>query len=131
MLKAQNMTEEKKTVVILATVAGDIHDIGKNIVALLLRNHGFEVVDLGADVSTQKIIAEIKKHKDPIVGLSALMTTTMVNMKTVIEAVKKENLSCRFMTGGAVVTTAYAQSIGAQYAKDGVAAVKVAQKIKS
>jgi len=131
MLKEQNITPEKKTVVILATVAGDIHDIGKNIVALLLRNHGFEVVDLGADVSTQKIIAEIKKHERPIVGLSALMTTTMVNMKSVVEAVKKENINCSFMVGGAVVTGAYAQSIGAQYARDGVAAVKVVQNIKS
>jgi len=130
LLKGQAVTPEKKTVVILATVEGDIHDIGKNIVALLLRNHGFDVVDLGADVSTQKIISEIKKHEASIVGLSALMTTTMINMKKVIEAAKKEKLNCRFMVGGAVVTGIYAQTIGAQYARDGVAAVKVAQTIK-
>jgi 5-methyltetrahydrofolate--homocysteine methyltransferase len=127
LLREQSDEAKKKTVVILATVEGDIHDIGKNIVALLLRNHGFDVVDLGADVSTQKIVNEIKKHKEPIVGLSALMTTTMVNMKKVIDVAREEKINCRFIVGGAVVTSAYAQSLGVQYAKDGVAAVRVAQ----
>ncbi|MDP8266838.1 MAG: homocysteine S-methyltransferase family protein [Candidatus Aceula meridiana] len=117
----------KKTVVILATVKGDIHDIGKNIVALMLKNHGFDVVDLGHDVDPKKIISEIKRHKSPIVGLSALMTTTMVSMKDVINEAKRQKLSCRFMAGGAVITPDYAKSIGAKYSADGVSAVKVAK----
>ncbi len=129
-LKKEGLTQQKKTVVILATVKGDIHDIGKNIVALMLKNHGFNVIDLGKDVSTEKIIQAIKKHKAPIVGLSALMTTTMVNMKEVIQKAKKEKLNCRFIVGGAVVTKSYAQSIGAEYSKDGVEAVRVVKRLR-
>lgn len=121
--------EEKKAIVMLATVQGDIHDIGKNIVALLLENHGFKIIDLGKDVSAQKIIQAIKAYKPDIVGLSALMTTTMVNMKKVIELANKENLKCEFMVGGAVVTSSFADSIDAAYAKDGVGAVRVAQSL--
>jgi len=119
----------KKTVVILATVKGDIHDIGKNIVSLMLKNHGFDVVDLGKDVSAVRILKEISRHKDPIVGLSALMTTTMVNMSEIIALAKQQNLKCRFMLGGAVVTKEYARSLGALYSKDGVEAVSVARKL--
>jgi len=120
---------KKKTVILLATVKGDIHDIGKNIVALILRNHGFSVIDLGKDVSARRIIREIKRHKHPVVGLSALMTTTMVNMKEVIKLAKKEGLDCRFIVGGAVITKPYAASLGAEYAKDGVEAVRVLKRI--
>ncbi len=127
-LKNKN-TKETKTIIILATVKGDIHDIGKNIVALMLQNHGFSVIDLGKDVSTQRIIQEIKKHKQPIVGLSALMTTTMVNMKEVIDLAKAQGLKARFIAGGAVITKSYAHSIGAEYVNDGVQAVKVVKKI--
>ncbi|MFA6378633.1 MAG: cobalamin-dependent protein, partial [Candidatus Omnitrophota bacterium] len=123
------MTQMKKTVVILATVKGDIHDIGKNIVALMLKNHGFSVVDLGKDVSSTRILNEIKKHPSPIVALSALMTTTMVNMPQVISLAKSKNLKCRFMLGGAVVTREYAKSLGAEYSKDGVEAVSVAKRL--
>jgi 5-methyltetrahydrofolate--homocysteine methyltransferase len=119
----------KKALVMLATVEGDIHDIGKNIVSLLLENHGFKIIDLGKDVSAQKIIAAIKKHKPDIVGLSALMTTTMVNMKKVAALAAKERLKCEFMVGGAVVTKHFAESIKAAYAKDGVGAVKLAQEL--
>ncbi|MCP4651965.1 MAG: dihydropteroate synthase [Candidatus Omnitrophica bacterium] len=119
----------KQTVVILATVKDDIHDIGKNIVALMIKNHSFNVVDLGSDVSTEKIITEIKRHKACVVGLSALMTTTMVNMKDVIFAAKNEKLNCRFIVGGAVITKKYAQSLGAEYASDGVDAVRVVKKL--
>ncbi|MCP4649389.1 MAG: dihydropteroate synthase [PVC group bacterium] len=129
-LKKSQANIAKKTIIILATVAGDIHDIGKNIVALMLKNHGFNVVDLGKDVSTQKIIREIKKYKFPIVGLSALMTTTMVNMKEVVETAKAEGLKCRFLVGGAVVTKSYAKSIGAEYAADSVEAVRTAKRLK-
>ncbi len=121
----------KNAIILLATVEGDIHDIGKNIVSLLLSNHGFKIVDLGKDVSTENIIKAIKVHKPDIVGLSALMTTTMVNMQKVIEAAKKEKLDCKFMIGGAVVTESYAKAIAAAYAKDGVAAVSVAKDLTS
>ncbi|MFH1360200.1 MAG: homocysteine S-methyltransferase family protein [Candidatus Omnitrophota bacterium] len=128
-IKKGDLSNAKKTVVIPATVKDDIHDIGKNIVALMLKNHGFSIIDLGKDVSAAKIIHEIKRHQAPIVGLSALMTTTMVNMKDVIEKARKENLDCRFVIGGAVVTKSYAQSLGAEYAHDGVEAVRVLKKL--
>jgi len=126
-LKQAGAKDEKRARVILATVRGDIHDIGKNIVGLMLKNYGFDVIDLGKDVPTQTIVDAIREYNPDIVGLSALMTTTMTNMKDTIEHVVKEGLSCRFMVGGAVVTRTYAQSIGASYAKDGVDAVRVAE----
>lgn len=128
-LKKGELRQPKKTIVILATVKGDIHDIGKKIVGLMLENHGFGIVDLGKDVSTKRIIKEIKKHKSPIVGLSALMITTMVNMKEITLEARKQGLNCRFLLGGAVVTPGYAHSLGAQYANDGVEAVRVAKKL--
>ncbi|MBW2674101.1 MAG: cobalamin-dependent protein [Deltaproteobacteria bacterium] len=122
-------SKEQKGAIIIATVKGDVHDIGKNIVALMLRNHGFEVIDLGKDVSAETIVREAARIKPSVVGLSALMTTTMVNMEEVIELAGQQSVDCRFMVGGAVVTKAYAESIGAYYAKDGVAAVRVAEKL--
>ncbi|MFH1458867.1 MAG: homocysteine S-methyltransferase family protein [Candidatus Omnitrophota bacterium] len=127
--KEKKHKKQKKNVIILATVKGDIHDIGKNIVSLMLKNHGFYVVDLGKDVSSAKIVKEIAKYQTPIVGLSALMTTTMVNMKDVIEKCKQKKIKCKFIVGGAVITASYAHSIGAEYAKDSVQAVKVAQNL--
>lgn len=115
--------------VILATVKGDIHDIGKNIVALLLRNHGYNIIDLGKDVSPELIVNEIKKTRADVVGLSALMTTTMANMKEVINLTRNHGLQLPFILGGAVVTAEYAKSIGAAYAKDAVEAVKVITKL--
>jgi 5-methyltetrahydrofolate--homocysteine methyltransferase len=129
LLKDKEFIKSKKAIIMLATVEGDVHDIGKNIVALLLENQGFEIIDLGKDVSAQKIIQEIKRYKPEVVGLSALMTTTMVNMQEVILSAKKEGLRCKFMAGGAVVNRAYADSIGASYAKDGVEAVRVASSL--
>ena len=119
----------KKGTVLIATVKGDIHDIGKNIVALMLRYHGFEVVDLGKDVAADRIVREIARHRPAVVGLSALMTTTMTQMKKVIELARGQGESCPFIVGGAVVTKAYAESIGAEYARDGVEAVSVIQRI--
>lgn len=120
----------KKVKVVLATVKGDIHDIGKNIVALMLRNHGFEVIDLGKDVSAETIIEKIRETGAPIVGLSALMTTTMVQMKEVIQLAKKEGLTCKFMVGGAAVTQEFADEIGADgYAEDANGAVKLAKRL--
>ncbi len=115
--------------VIIATVKGDVHDIGKNIVVLMLRNHGFEVIDLGKDVPADIIVREAARHKSSVVGLSALMTTTMSGMKEVIALAEQESLGCAFMVGGAVVTRAYAESIGAHYARDGVEAVRIVEKL--
>lgn len=120
-----------KGTVMMATVHGDIHDIGKNIVALMLRNHGFNVIDLGKDVPTERIIEAIRKMKPQVVGLSALMTTTMVVMKEVIDAARRVGLFPHFLLGGAVVSPAYAHSLDAHYAKDGVEAVKVVKKLVS
>ena len=119
----------KNNIVILATVKGDLHDIGKNIIALLLQNHGFKVIDLGKDVSASKIVKQAKRYKASVAGLSALMTTTMINMKDVVSLAKKEKLNCRFIVGGAAVNKTYAASIGAEYASDGLQAVKAIKKM--
>jgi len=128
-LKRDNSYPAKKGKIILATVQGDIHDIGKNIVSLMMKNDGFEVIDLGKDVPNEEILRSALVHKPDIIGLSALMTTTMVRMKDVIADVREAGLACPFLAGGAVVTRAYADSIGAHYAKDGVEAVKIAQAL--
>lgn len=120
---------EEKGKVLLATVRGDIHDIGKNIVALLLKNYGYCVIDLGKDVQDEVIIEAAKKEKPDVIGLSALMTTTMVNMKDVITLARARGIKTDFLVGGAVVTQAYAESIGASFAKDGVAAVKMVDQL--
>lgn len=120
---------EHKGKILLATVKGDIHDIGKNIVALLLRNYGYYVIDLGKDVSGEDIIETTQKEKPDVIGLSALMTTTMVNMKDVIMLARAKGIQKPFMVGGAVLTENYAKSMGAHFAKDGVEAVKVAGKL--
>lgn len=122
-------SQQEKAVILLATVKGDIHDIGKNIVGLMLKNHGFCVIDLGKDVATESIIEKIKKHKPKAVGLSALMTTTMVNMKEVVSLAREQGIEVKFIVGGAVVTKDYASSIGAEYARDGVEAVKIVKEI--
>ncbi len=133
LLKQKNIQEEKEAIVIvIATVKGDIHDIGKNIVGLMLRNYGFKVYDLGKDVSAEKIIDEAKKLKAHLVGLSALMTTTMVEMKEVIDLAKEQGLSCKFMIGGAVVDEEYAKTIGADgYSRDAYEAVKLAKRLSN
>ena len=128
-LKKNKKQRQHTPTILLATVENDIHDIGKNIVSLMLKNHGFHVIDLGKDVSSQEIIKQISHHNPVIVGLSALMTTTMVNIKEVIDLAKEKGLKCKFMAGGAVVTSQYARSIGARYAKDGVEAVKVSKQL--
>ena len=122
-------SKEQKARILIATVEGDVHDIGKNIVALMLRNQGFEVIDLGKNVSAETIIQEAARIRPAVIGLSALMTTTMVKMQEVIDLAEQQSLDCRFMVGGAVVTKTYADSIGAHYAGDGVEAVRVAEKL--
>ncbi len=117
-------------VVVIATVEGDIHDIGKNLVALMLKNYGFRVVDLGKDVSKEKIIQAAKEHNAQIIALSALMTTTMQRMREVIAAVRENKLSAKVMIGGAVITQEYADEIGADgYSKDAAEAVKLAKRL--
>ncbi len=122
-------TIAKKAIVILATVKGDIHDIGKNIVALMLENYGFKVIDLGKDVSAEKIINAAIFYKASLIGLSALMTTTMINMKDVVELAKTKKIECKFLIGGAVVTQNYAKTLGAEYASDGLEAVRAAKRL--
>ena len=128
-LRAKTGELRQRGLVLLATVEGDIHDIGKNIVALMLKNHGYKIIDLGKDVSAEIIIQNMRKMKPDVVGLSALMTTTMVNMKNVIEKAARAGLAGRFLLGGAVLTQDYADSIGAAYARDGVEAVRVVERM--
>lgn len=118
---------EKRGKVIIATVKGDIHDIGKNLVALMLKNYGFEVTDMGKDVETDAIIEKAKETGADLIALSALMTTTMTRMKEVVEAKNAAGLTTKVIIGGAVITEDYAKEIGADgYAKDAQSAVKVA-----
>lgn len=120
----------KEGQIVIATVKGDIHDIGKNIVTLMLRNYGFEVADLGKDVAAETIIDAAVKVKADIVALSALMTTTMTEMPAVISLAKSRGLKSRFMIGGAVVDQHYADQIGADgYSGDAMEAVKVARSL--
>ena len=119
----------KKGTVVMATVKGDIHDIGKNIVVLLLRNHGFEVVDLGKDVPADRIIQAAKDNNADIIGLSALMTTTMTEMPKVAGMAAKAGLKAGIMVGGAVLDREYAESFGACYAKDAYSTVKLAESL--
>ena len=120
-------TDTSKGTIVLATVKGDIHDIGKNIVKMLLGNYGYNVVDLGKDVEPQAIVDAVEKYNAPLVGLSALMTTTVKGMEDTIKLLKENNLQCKVMVGGAVLTEEYAKMVGADfYAKDALGAVKIA-----
>jgi 5-methyltetrahydrofolate--homocysteine methyltransferase len=133
-LKPYLSVEAKKHsgVIVMATVEGDIHDIGKNIVSILLENYGFKIVDLGKDVPADSILEAAQKEDADIIGLSALMTTTMPRMQEVIDGVKKMGLRSRVMVGGAVLNQDYADKIGADaYSEDARAAVKTAQKLMS
>ncbi len=128
LLSADAAIEKGK--VILATVEGDIHDIGKNIVGLVLENHGYKVIDLGKDVKAKDILATAKEHKVQAVGLSALMTTTMPHMQEFTELLHKDGYDCKVWIGGAVVTQDYADYIKADaYAKDAVSTVKILENI--
>lgn len=116
--------------VIIATVQGDIHDIGKNIVKLLLESHGFTVYDLGKDVSAEAVIDALKQYNSKLVALSALMTTTLPAMQKTVDMIKSFDPDVKVMVGGAVLTEEYADSIGADaYGKDAMAAVRYAQSV--
>ena len=129
-LSAAGEDNLKKDKIILATVKGDIHDIGKNIVKVLLENYSFEVIDLGKDVRPEIIVEAVNKHQAKLVGLSALMTTTVVSMEETIKLLRKEVPSCKVMVGGAVLNQEYADMISADfYGKDAMQSVYYAQKV--
>jgi 5-methyltetrahydrofolate--homocysteine methyltransferase len=115
---------------VVGTVQGDLHDIGKNLVAMMLKGAGFEVIDLGVDVSAQKFADKAKETKAHLIGMSALLTTTMPSMEKTIKAIKESGLSVKTMIGGAPVTQAYADKIGADgYAADAASAVDLAKSL--
>lgn len=129
MLRESGETVSKGKVV-LATVKGDIHDIGKNIVKVLLENYGFEVIDLGRDVPPENVLEAAVKHKVKLVGLSALMTTTLGAMEDTVKLLHEKKVPCKIVVGGAVLTPEYAEKIGADfYAKDAKETVDIAKKI--
>ncbi len=118
--------------VVIGTIQGDLHDIGKNIISMLLQGAGFEIIDLGADVHVDRFVESAKDENADLVGMSALLTTTMINMKTVIEGLKEAGIreSIKVIIGGAPVTQAYADQIGADgYAADAATGVDVAKKL--
>lgn len=122
--------KEEMPVVVIATVAGDIHDIGKNLVALMLKNYGFQVIDLGKDVPKEVIIDKAIEHNAQIIALSALMTTTMQEMKRVVDYAREKQIKAKIMIGGAVITPEYAAEIGADgYSGDAAEAVKAAKRL--
>ena len=117
---------------VIGTVEGDLHDIGKNLVKMMLEGAGFEVIDLGVDVKPGAFIEAVREHQPKVIGMSALLTTTMVNMKATIEALEEAGLreSVKIMVGGAPVTAAFAEEIGADaYAPDAPTAVEIARKL--
>lgn len=128
-LASSGQEEEKKEKIILATVKGDIHDIGKNIVKVLLENYGFDVIDLGKDVPPEEIVEKAVEENVTLVGLSALMTTTVVSMEETIKLLREKKPDCKVMVGGAVLNQDYADMIGADfYGKDAMQSVHYAQK---
>ncbi len=133
-IKAKLINENKAPVskgkIVLATVKGDIHDIGKNIVKVLLENYGYTVIDLGRDVEFQAVVDAVREHDCKLVGLSALMTTTLKSMESTIKLIHDNNLDCKIMVGGAVLTHDYAMKIGADfYASDAKGSVDIAKKL--
>lgn len=121
---------KQKGKIVLATVKGDIHDIGKNIVKVILENYGYDVIDLGRDVECMKVVEAVKEHDVELVGLSALMTTTLCSMEETIQLLREHNLDCKVMVGGAVLTEDYAIKIGADYyAKDAKRSADIAKEV--
>ena len=121
---------ESRGRIVIATVKGDVHDIGKNIVRVILENYGYEVIDLGRDVPPEMVVETVQRTGAPLVGLSALMTTTVPSMQSTIEQLHAAGLPCKVMVGGAVLTPEYAAQIGADfYAKDAKAAADIAKQV--
>lgn len=116
--------------VLIGTVKGDLHDIGKNLVAMMLESTGFKVVDLGIDIPADKFVAAIKEHKPDIVAMSALLTTTMLNMKDTLDLIRAEGLKVKCIIGGAPISQEFADQIGAHgFAPDAVSAVELCKKL--
>ena len=129
-MKENNATGESKGKIILATVKGDVHDIGKNIVKTVLENYGYEIIDLGKDVSPETVVQAQRENGVKLVGLSALMTTTLPAMEETIKALREAKAECEIMVGGAVLTPEYAEKIGADfYAKDAKMSADIAKKV--
>ena len=127
--KADGVSVSKGTI-ILATVEGDIHDIGKNIVKVVLENYGYTVIDLGRDVPPDKVLKTAQEHNVKLIGLSALMTTTLPSMEKTIKVLREAGHPCKVVVGGAVVTKEYAAQIGADfYAKDARETVEAARAV--
>lgn len=125
-----NGSGKAQACIVIATVKGDIHDIGKNLVALMLKNHGFRVIDLGKDVESEQIINTASKEHADVIALSALMTTTMMQMKEVVRMAREQGLSSKIIIGGAVITQDFANEIGADgYSRDAAEAVVVVKKL--
>lgn len=129
-LAADNKTPVSKGKIVMATVKGDVHDIGKNIVKVILENYGYTVIDLGKDVDYMTVVNAAIEHKAKLVGLSALMTTTLVSMEKTIELLHEHKVDCKIVVGGAVLTPEYAKQIGADYyAKDAMDTVAAAREV--
>ncbi len=129
-MKEKGGAGESKGKIILATVKGDVHDIGKNIVKTVLENYGYEIIDLGKDVSAEEVVRAQKEGNVKLVGLSALMTTTLPAMEETVIALRKANADCKIMVGGAVLTPEYAKKIGADfYSKDAKMSVDIAKEV--
>lgn len=129
-LSKQGKNSESKGKIVIATVKGDIHDIGKNIVKTLLENYGFDMIDLGKDVAPELILKTVQEQNVKLVGLSALMTTTVVNMEATIKLLREHHADCKVMVGGAVLTQEYADMIGADfYSKDAMGSVRYANEL--
>lgn len=129
-IAASGQAQGSKGKIVIATVKGDVHDIGKNIVRVILENYGYDVLDLGRDVDPERVVEAVRQTGAKLVGLSALMTTTVPNMQTTIEALHAANLDCKVMVGGAVLTPDYARDIGADYyCKDAKASADLAKQL--
>ena len=129
-IAASGQAQGSKGKIVIATVKGDVHDIGKNIVRVILENYGYDVLDLGRDVDPERVVEAVRQTGAKLVGLSALMTTTVPNMQATIEALHDANLDCKVMVGGAVLTPDYARDIGADYyCKDAKASADLAKQL--
>ena len=129
-IAASGQAQGSKGKIVIATVKGDVHDIGKNIVRVILENYGYDVLDLGRDVPPERVVEAVRQTGAKLVGLSALMTTTVPNMQATIEALHAANLDCKVMVGGAVLTPDYAKDIGADYyCKDAKASADLAKQL--
>ena len=129
-IAASGQAQGSKGKIVIATVKGDVHDIGKNIVRVILENYGYDVLDLGRDVDPERVVEAVRQTGAKLVGLSALMTTTVPNMQATIEALHTAHLDCKVMVGGAVLTPDYARDIGADYyCKDAKASADLAKQL--